>query len=223
MFRKTRGMLVVAGAATALVLSSGAAQAATAYSEGFESSPNSFTMSGTTAARDCTLARSGSCSLLLDPTVVGTGVSGTHTTSLTMNSRATVTLWFRATSTSGDLDSNFIVRLGSYEARLHLTHGVGSNNSVSLYTTSGSQTAFGSWPTANTWHSFSLVFDTVADTVHAVAPSGSSGTVSIPATASTITYLQADAVEWNAITANSVRFDDVTVETCTNNLLGICV
>lgn len=221
MIRKTRGMLAVAGAAAALVFTPNAAHAVTAFSEGFETSPNSFTTYGSTATRSCTVARSGSCSLLLDPASTSTTVGATHTTSLAMNSRATVSFWFRGTTTSGDLDSDFVVRLGSYEARLHLTEGVGGNNSVSLYTTSGSRVSFDSWASANTWYQFSLVFDTVADTVQGVGPNASSTTVSIPSSATTITGLEARAVEWTS-TTNTVRYDDVSVDTCTFNLLGVC-
>lgn len=225
MFRRTRGMLVAAGAAAAVVLTPLGAHATTVINEGFETAPPSFTLYGNNSTRDCTLgtAHGGACSLLVDPVSTSTTIGASYSSSTSMGSLATVTFWFRASSTSGDLDGDFIVTLnGGHQVRIHPTEGSGTNNGISLYTSSGNDASFDSWASANTWYRFQLHFDTVNDTVYATGPNATSATKSIPSGASSITSIDARGIEWNS-TSNTLRYDDITVDTCTYNLLGLCV
>ena len=214
---------VFGAAVVTVLLAPLAAYATTVVSEGFETSPGTFSLYGANATRDCAVAHSGFCSLKIDPTTTSTRIGAKYTSSTSMGSRTTIAFWFQASSTTGDLDGDFTVRLGpSFDATVHVTEGVGSNTGVSLVTTTGSDRSFDAWTTANTWYQFTMTFDTAADTVVATGPNATSATLSIPSSATTITEIDVNGVEWNP-TSNTMRYDDITVDVCTYNLLGICI
>lgn len=224
MTERTKGLVLAGLVAATALLTAGNAHADIVLAEGFETSPPAnFNLYGSQAVRDCTTAHTGTCSLKIDPTSTSTRVGADYTPDIPLKSRMTIKLWFKASSTSGDLDSDFVVDLNAGgQVVLHLTEGVGSNTGVSLITTSGSHRNFDSWSSANTWYLFTLVIDAYADTVVAYGPNNASQTLSISASATSTTRIDANGIEWSS-TSNTVHYDDITVDTCSLNLLGVCV
>lgn len=183
------------------------------FTESWNSGIGSWSVAGSGATSDCSIAQNG-CSLKLNPPAGSAGVQVSKSLSHTMASPTTVSYWFRGDKTYGDTDSNVQVLFnGGTNVTLQITEP-SSNNGVALYGTNSTGNMF-TW-TENTWYQAVITINPSTDTafVQIKNSSGSvlatSGNVGISSTATTITGLSFNAWFWGG-TADVFHYDTVAI------------
>ena len=181
--------------------------------EDWEGGLGAWTVTGTQATQDCTVAHSGSCSLRLYPNVTNTHVTVERTFSEGIEGRSAVSTQFRGSSTSGDTDLDFIIDLAPTGTLVvHLTGPTG-NNRASIREGSGTTSTTVAWPSANTWYEARVWIDEFTDKARLDVYEGSSlvgstSEVAIPASATSIAAVRFQAVPWNS-PQNTYHLDDL--------------
>jgi hypothetical protein len=190
-----------------------AASAATVYTDGMETTTG-WTLSGSSVSADCSVRYSGVCSFKADPVCCAENAAATRSTSIAMSGITTVTVWFRPSFLSSDMDSNFIVRMNGGDLVYHTTYGLGGAASIVGY--DGWHGYIGAYSTANVWYRGVITIHPGTDWASGSlydAAGNSLGTSSavIPADATTITALVVEGVEWGD-TGDVVNYDAVSVD-----------
>jgi hypothetical protein len=187
--------------------------------ETWENGTSGWTITGSSASQDCTVAHTGSCSLKIYPSVSNTAVTVQKSFSLSLTGTGVyVGTRFLCDSTTGDTDFNFVLLFNDGTSVLaHLTNGVGTNNDVSFVGTDGVHHATATWSSANTWYEVRIGLNSVADVgwvdlydgSGVLITSGALNTGPISSTATSITAIRFEGVPWNS-PQNTCWFDQLT-------------
>ena len=208
--RRLRRRVTAFAVATAVtVLAPQSAFATTYLSEGWETAGAGWLLDPTTTTLDCTTAHTGLCSLQVSPAT--TGYRGKATRAVTVPLSAarytSASFWFRNAGTTGHVDSDLRLVVGSAAVTLHVTDGAGTNNGVRLYSTSGSSTYVGTWPSANTWYFAEVRFDSLLGVVAARLGSTSSFSPWLAYSGTAINGIEIEGVDWGGGTP--LHYDDL--------------
>lgn len=216
MTRTLRTPLALTVALLALVGLSPGAHAATVFSEGWETANTGWTHSGNTIGRDCTVARTGSCSLKVAPACCGTRVYASHILGSNLDLPHTVSFAFRGPSLSGGTDTQLHLDTNAETLVFAITRpgSLFDNNGMSLDNGQSNANPCGEWTLVDRWYTVVLVLDGAVNTVAATvtSPSGTVvGTCTYPFTGTQLTGVSFNGFDYGGGLA--YHYDDLLITT----------